>query len=138
MAYNSFLNNFEDALLKLLQTNLILKQYNWQQWDSDAQVELPRGYIELGQRRDVEHAPLFEVIIKMTLEGKPKTAPISQAEYELETLMCDTALCASLTALSDKVEFYGEAAEEVTVERRIQGDLRKIIFTCKLYAGPTV
>jgi hypothetical protein len=139
MSHPSFLNNVETDLLKLIGANDILKQYHWETWDSDKKVTLPRGYIELGWRVSVELSPLRQVDIEITLEGRPKKQKLSAVSYELESLMCDDALCSTnLPAVTEAVQYYDSAAEDTEVQRRIEGDLRKLILICRIFAAPTV
>jgi len=138
MSHTDFLTNFETALLKLLAANTVLASYKWTTWDSDGSVKLPRGFIELEGSRDVEESPLYRVVVTITLEGKPRRQKMSSVAYELETLMSDNALCANLQALTSLVWYFGNMAENTNVKRKIDGNTRKIVYTCTLFAGPRV
>ena len=138
MSHTDFLTNFETALLKLLTANTVLASYTWEVWDSDKTVKRPRGVIELEATRDLEESPIFKVMVTITLEGKPKKQKMSSVAYELETVMSDNALCANLQALTSLVWYFGHMAENTDIKRRIEGDIRKVIGTCTIFAGPRV
>ncbi|SRR6266478_1409028 len=138
MTYSDFLTNVEEALLRVIASNTMLHEYNINRWDSDKEVKLPRVNVELDATRDVEHSPLFRIGVIITLEGKPRRQKLSGAQYELESLMGDDALCPMLQLHTDKVFYYGNAAEQIRIQRRIDGDIRKLVLSCNIYAGPQV
>ena len=51
------LSNVADAFIKLLRTDTLLAAYNWQEWDSDVDAEMPRAYIAVTADAALVEAP---------------------------------------------------------------------------------
>ena len=132
-----FLTNVETAFLSVFAANDILKFYNWQRWDSDKQLKLPRGSIELSTRTDPEEGPYQRVQITLTFEGRPKKHRFSVIVNEIKSLFQTLNTTDLDTASGNTVQFMGKA-DSVAEDRRIAGGLRTWVFAFVMYALPMV
>ena len=130
-----FLTNVETAFLKIVAANTILKAYNWQRWDSDNPVRLPRGVIELSARQDPDESPIHRVQFDITFEGKPKRQKLSVVMHELKALLETTTTTDLKTASGSTVHFYNKA-ESVSMDTPIRDELRNWTLSFALYALP--
>ena len=71
------ITQLEDAIIAWLSTDATLAQYNWQRWDSDVDLQQPRGYVNVTVIGEwdlaIQGAVLCEA--EVVLESVPKTAP---------------------------------------------------------------
>jgi len=136
MAQVDFLTNVETAFIALFAAENVLKDYNWERWDSDKELRLPRGYIQLSAQPDDETA-YYKVTIIVTFEGRPKKAKLSVVMGALKSLLETKSASDLSTASGDTVKFIG-AAIGVKEDRRVAGGLRTWIFSFSIYAVPMV
>jgi len=129
-----FLTNVETAFLSVIQDNAILALYNWERWDSDKEVKLPRGRLGLNARPDDETA-YYKVKATFTFEGRPKKQKLSIVVNEFKSLMQSLDTTDLNVASGNTVTFIGKA-DDVTEDRRIVGGLRTWIFEFAMYAVP--
>jgi len=132
-----FLTNVETAFLKVFTADSVLKEYNWERWDSDQTVELPRATLGLSARRDPEDTPYHRIEAVIRFEGRPKkqkmTAIVNQLKDVLETI--NTADLD--TASGNTVQFMGHAIT-VNENRSIVEGLRVWMFAFVIYGLPMV
>ena len=131
-----FLTNVETAFLSLFADDGVLKNYNWEKWDSDKELKLPRGYLQLSAHPDDETA-YYRVTITVTFEGRPRKAKLSVVMAALKTLLETKSNSDLKSASSDTVTFLGHAIA-VNEDRRIAGGLRTWMFSFTIYAVPMV
>lgn len=131
-----FLTNVETAFLQLFANDSVLVHYNWERWDSDKELKLPRGYLSLSAKPDDDTA-YYKVTATVTFEGRPKKTKLSVVMHALKELL-ETKSQADLYAASgNTVKFLGHA-EKVNEDRRIASGLRMWIFSFAIYAVPMV
>jgi hypothetical protein len=130
-----FLTNVESVFLALFETDSLLALYNWQKWDSDSQVELPRGVITIDGRHDPEGSAIFRLQFEIRFEGRPKKARMSVVMNQLKTLLTNTAMSSLNNA---KVNFFGSFAEDVAIRRTNIGGLRGWHISFTIFAVPMV
>jgi hypothetical protein len=136
MAQVDFLTNVETAFLSLFAADEVLKLYNWERWDSDKELRLPRGYLQLSAQPDDETA-YYRVTVTVTFEGKPKKSKLSVVMGSLKSLLESKNNTDLDTASGDKVKFIGKGIT-VREDRRVAGGLRTWMFTFAIYAVPMV
>lgn len=124
------------AIAQLFAADPIISGYNWQTWDSDADVVQPRGYVLvsfLSATEDNKSAERFDV--QVVLEGKPKTGSAATIAAEvlgqIQRNDFATALQALITDAS--LTFNRATAENIKLAQSIQGDIRKRIFSFSLF-----
>jgi hypothetical protein len=132
-----FISNVETAFLSLFAADDILSGYNWEKWDSDKELKLPRGYLGLRARRDPEETPYHRIDVTVTFEGRPKKTKLSVVMAALKSLLETKSPSDLTTASGNTVKFIGQAVS-VNEDRRIAGGLRTWVFTFALYAVPMV
>jgi hypothetical protein len=132
-----FLTNVETAFLSLFTANDLLREYNWQRWDSDAEAKLPRGLMGLKARRDPEDTPYHRIEVEIRLEGRPTRQKLSVVVNELKDVLEATSETALSAASGDTVQFMGRAIS-VSQDRPIVGGLRTWTFGFVIYALPMV
>jgi hypothetical protein len=132
-----FLTNVETAFLTVFAANPLLVQYNWQRWDSDDQLEVPRGVIGLRSRRDPEETPYHRIDVSVRLEGRPKRQKLSVVMNELVKLLTNLSQDDLGTASGNKVVFLGKAIA-VGQDRPITSGLRTWTLEFSVYAVPMV
>jgi len=130
-----FLTNVESSFLELFMQDEMLKEYNWQRWDSDVQLELPRGLIGLKSRRDPEESPYHRIEVSVRFEGRPKKQKLSVVMNELVELLKNTDDEDLTNASHGSVTFIGRAIQ-VQEERPIMSGLRTWTLTFVIYAVP--
>lgn len=136
MAQVDFLTNVETAFISLFAADDVLKLYNWERWDSDKELRMPRGYIQLSAQPDDETA-YYRVTVTVTFEGRPKKSKLSVVMGALRSLL-ETKNNNDLNAASgDTVKFIGKGIS-VKEDRRVAGGLRTWIFTFAIYVVPMV
>jgi hypothetical protein len=135
MPATDFLTNVETAFLSVFAANDILKMYNWQRWDSDVEVKLPRGHIGLSARTDPEESAYQRVQVTLTFEGRPKKHKFSVVVNELKSLFQLLETSDLDAATGDTVKFLGKA-DVVTEDRRVVSGLRTWVYTFAIYAVP--
>jgi hypothetical protein len=129
-----FLTNVETAFLTVIQTNAILALYNWERWDSDRELKLPRGHVQLSARPDDETA-YYKVKATFTFEGRPKKQKLSIVVNEFKALMQVLDVTDLSLASGNTVTFIGKAID-VSEDRRIMGGLRNWVYEFSIYAVP--
>jgi hypothetical protein len=74
------LTQLEDGIIAWLNTDSTIASYNWQRWESDKDVEQPRGYVNVTANGDLDLGMQGPTLLQaeVVLEGKPKRG--SQAE----------------------------------------------------------
>lgn len=140
--HKDFLTNCADTFIRLFKSDALLKNYNWEDWDSDKEVQTPRGYFQnMKADQDVERSPLFLLRPEIVLQGKPKRAKFSAAMYQLEQILLRDDLHHLLNTQAEVISdpplvmFYN-CAEGVTFIQRIAGDTRERSVTFAIAAGP--
>jgi hypothetical protein len=137
MTQVDFLTNVETAFLQLFANDPLLKLYNWERWDTDKEVKLPRGYISLRASMEPDETPWRRLDVTVTFEGRPKKSKLSVVMAGLITLLANKNNLDLMTASGNTVKFFGRA-ESVTEERRISSGLRVWSFTFAVHALPMV
>ncbi len=128
-----FLENVETAWLKVIQDNAILAVYNWERWDSDKQLELPRGRVNLQARTDPDETPYQRVETSFVFEGRPKKQKLSVIMNELKTLLQTLEADDLYVASGNTVKFIGKAVS-INENRQVQGGLRVWTLSFAVYA----
>lgn len=126
MSYQKdFLTNVADALLKLFNANAMLKQYNWDSWDSDKPVRMPRGYLNVQADQSlIDTGTPWTVKPEVVLEGKPKRAKLSAVMNELEKILEGDALHVNLNTNATGLVLFFHRAENMSVRQSIEQGLR--------------
>jgi hypothetical protein len=132
-----FLTNIETALLAIISNNDLLREYNWQRWDSDVEAKLPRGMMTLAAVRDPEETPYHKVQVLVRFEGRPTKQKLSVVVNELKDVLEATTEAALDAASGDTVKFIGKAVS-VSQSRDIRDGLRVWTFGFIIYALPMV
>lgn len=132
-AADDFLTNVETAWLTVIQASTILAQYNWERWDSDKKLKIPRGWISLSARTNPEEGPYQAVTTTFTFEGRPKRHKLSIVVNEFKTLLEELNLIDLQGASNNTVQFFGKA-ENVNEERKVEGGLRIWTYSFVIYA----
>ena len=130
-----FLTNVESAFLSVFAANPILGKYNWQRWDSDEQLELPRGVLGLRARRDPEETPYHRIEVSVRLEGRSKRQKLSVVMREMVDLLQNMGDGDLSSASNNKVTFIGKAVN-VSEDRPIAQGLRTWTVNFVIYAVP--
>ncbi len=128
-----FLENVETAWLKVIQDNAILAVYNWERWDSDVEMKLPRGRVNLQARTDPDETPYQRVETSFVFEGRPKKQKLSVIMNELKTLLQTLDADDLYVASGNTVKFLGLAVG-VNESRQVQSGLRVWTLTFAIYA----
>jgi hypothetical protein len=131
-----FLTNVETAFISLFAADDVLKYYNWERWDSDKELRIPRGYIQLSAQPDDETA-YYKVTVTVTFEGRPKKSKLSVVMGALKSLLESKSNTDLNTASSDTVKFLGKGIT-IKEDRRVAGGLRTWMFSFSIYAVPMV
>jgi hypothetical protein len=125
-----------NAVVALMASDSALSGYNWQGWESDADVVLPRGYVNVEASTPLvdETAPMqFE--IEIVFEGKPKklspSVAIAEALGQVNRVDLATALESKMVDTS--VTFMNRQAESVRVRQQVIGDLRRRTISFTLF-----
>lgn len=135
MTKPDFLTSVENAFLNIFNANAILSGYHWQPWDSDAQLELPRGVLGLRARRDPEETPYHRIDVTLRLEGRPQKQELSTVMNEVMTVLKTTSPEELTQASNNLAQFIGRA--NVAIEDRpIQSGLRTWQLQFVVYAVP--
>jgi hypothetical protein len=137
MPASDFLTNVETAWLKVINANSILNKYNWQRWDSDIEVKLPRGTVSVSSRIDPEESAYHRVQTTFTFEGRPKKQKLSVVVNEFKTLL-ETLDASDLDAASGNTIHIIGKANVVSEDRRVIAGLRVWSYSFVLYAVPMV
>jgi len=132
-----FLTNVETAFLKTFTANSILNAYNWQRWDSDEIVELPRAVLGLRAMRDPDDTPYHKLYVVIRLEGRPKQHKLTVIVNELKDVLETTTETDLYTASGNTVNFIGRALS-IGEDRQIAEGLRVWLFSFVIYALPMV
>ncbi len=132
-----FLENVETAWLSVVETNAILAAYNWERWDSDKELKLPRGRVNLQSRTDPDETPYQRVETSFVFEGRPKRQKFSVIMNELKTLLQTLDTSDLDTASGNTVKFMGLAIN-VSESRQVLGGLRVWTLSFAIYALPMV
>ena len=138
------LSNVADAFIKLLRTDTLLAAYNWQEWDSDVDAEMPRAYIAVtADAALVEAGGPVMANVEVVLMGKPRREKLSSVMGEIYGMITDPSLHRNLNkytmappsgnAASNLVQFYRQA-ETYSVLQRIEGDIRVRRISFKIAA----
>jgi hypothetical protein len=130
-----FLTNVETAFLSLFTAHPILGGYNWQQWDSDVQVELPRGVLGLRSRVNPDETPYRRIDVSVRFEGRPKKPKLGYVMAALTELLEQTNDSDLSAASGNTVVFIGKAIN-IEQDRPITSGLRTWTQTFTIYAVP--
>jgi hypothetical protein len=130
-----FLTNVESTLLTTLTANALLNEYNWQRWDSDEQVQLPRGVLGLRARRDPEESPYHRIDVIIKFEGRPKKQKLSTVMNELLSVLKNTSPNDLTLNSNNTVTFIGKAIN-IAEDRPIVTGLRTWTLGFVIYALP--
>lgn len=137
MPAEDFLTNVETAWLSVVQTSAILAAYNWERWDCDKQLKIPRGRVAVSTRTSPEEGPYQRVAYEFTFEGRPKRHKLSVVMNEFKALLETVNLIDLQGASNNTVKFFGRA-EDVSEDRRVDGGLRVWTYKFVLYAMPLI
>lgn len=137
MADYDFLTNVETAFLKIFAANAVLDAYNWQRWDSDVELKLPRGVLGLRARIDPEETPYRRVEVAIRLEGRPKRHKLSVVMHEMWSVLQSTNASDLSDASDGTVKFIGDGVA-VSEDRPIASGLRTWTIGFSIYALPMV
>ncbi len=135
MPADDFLTNVETAWLTIVRNSDILALYNWERWDSDTELKLPRGRVNVRGRIDPEETPYWRVETEFAFEGRPKKQQFSVIMNELKTILEQTETSDLEVASNNTVKFFGRG-EGVTQDRQVMGGLRVWKLSFALYAMP--
>lgn len=115
-----------DAFVALFKADPVISAYNWQTWESDVDVEQPRGFVKCRYQADLHEAQaLARFDIEAVFEGKPKRGSPSDAVAEVIGQVRRADLNTAVMAfISDGSITLFAKAEDLRVEQRLQGDLR--------------
>lgn len=133
-----FLSNAQDAFIQLFKNNGVLKEYNWEDWDSDKEVKMPRGRMNMSADQEIEHSPLYMLKPEIMLEGKPKRQKLSAVMYQLHQLLNRDDLHTLLNAQANGTITFYNAAEKLSIQQTIEGDIRRRTITFLIAAGVSV
>jgi hypothetical protein len=120
-----FLTNCADCFIKLFQSDSIVASYPWTEWDSDAPVQMPRGFLNIQSDSSLIDAFAPQSVrVEVVLEGKPKRQKLSAVAGQLQGLLMNPKLHNVLNSYANgSVQFF-YCAESMTVRQSIEGDLR--------------
>lgn len=124
------------AVKALLISDAILTAYGWQEWESDAAIVLPRGYINVAMAQELVVAgPGVEKFdIELVFEGKPKKGSPSNAVAEVLGQCKRPDLAAAIQALiTDGSVVFSGGAEMLRYKQVIKGDLRTRTISFSLF-----
>ena len=123
-----------NAMVALLNSDQVTSFYNWQSWESDADVVLPRGHVNvICSTPLVDAGAPMQFEIEVVFEGKPKRGSaavvVAEALGQIQRPTLATVLEALIT--DGSVTFQERAAENIKLIQQIQGDVRRrsISFT---------
>jgi hypothetical protein len=128
-----FLTNVETAFLTIFEADPLLSQYNWQRWDSDQQIQIPRGVLGLRSRRDPDETPYQRIEVNLRFEGRPKREPLGTVMAALVNLLEHIDPIDLTNASGNTVTFIGKAIN-VEHDRPIVQGLRYWTHTFVVYA----
>jgi hypothetical protein len=134
MTTNDFLTNVETAFLKLFQLDPALKALNWQSWDNNADVTLPRGTIAINAKQTFPQARLYEINVEVNLDAAPLDQKLSQAFFALQRLIEYIDLSSQLNTYTTLVNF-NTPVENVELRQTIEGDMRRRSVTFSIFAA---
>ena len=125
-----------NAVVALMSSDSALSGYNWQGWESDADVALPRGYVNVEASTPLvdENSPMqFE--IQVIFEGKPKKLSPSVAVAEVigQINRADLATALESKMIDTSVTFMNRQAENVRVRQQVVGDIRRRTISFTLF-----
>jgi len=116
-----------DALIAFLNTEpLLASGYNWQHWESDVAIQMPRGYITASSDAALiyGHGPIM-LHMEAVLEGKPKRGSLTAPMAALVAMINDPNLHGHLNGfISDSSMKFYQQAERVQARQTITGDVR--------------
>jgi hypothetical protein len=115
------------ALKTLLASDSIISAYNWQEWESDADVQQPRGYVNVTMSAALQRADYPDQFnVEIVFEGKPKKGSPSDAVAEVVGQVRRPDFGAALEALitDGSISLFGRT-ESLGYRQEIKGDLRK-------------
>jgi hypothetical protein len=116
-----------NAIVGLFNSDPALAGYNWQSWESDVDVEQPRGFVNVNFIAAlVDAASANEFQVEVVFEGKPKVASPSDAVAEVIGHISRPDIAAVLQALitDGSITLYGKA-QNMRLQHQITGDLRR-------------
>ena len=131
-----FLTIVQEAIIAVCRENNVLKEYNWQTWDSDVDVKLPRASMNMSAESQLGYGDVWMVAPEIVLQGKPRRQKLSRVMHELELTLTAANLHTVLnTKVNDTVQFF-QRGENFTIRQTIDGDIRKRIISFRLAAAP--
>jgi hypothetical protein len=115
-----------DAFVALFNGDAAISAYNWQKWESDVDVQQPRGYINCRYQADLHQAEIMgRFDLEAVFEGKPKRGTTANAVAEVVGQVRRGDLVPALMAIiSDGSITLFHTVEDLRIEQRIQGDVR--------------
>jgi len=138
MITNDFLSNVESAFLKLFQINPALSALNWQTWDSDADVTLPRATISLSAKQAFPQARLYEIQVEINLDAAPKDQKLSQGFFALQRLVEYIDLPSQLNSYSTGLVNFNAPIENAEIRQTIEGDIRRRSISFSIFAASII
>ncbi len=120
-----FLTNVADAFIKLMRSDSLVAAYPWEEWDSDAPVQMPRAYINIEVLSAlVEAGGPNTVTVEIVLEGKPKRQKLSAVMGNLWGLITDPLIYRKLNGYAAGLVQFFKEGENLSVRQAIEGDIR--------------
>ena len=135
MTTNDFLTNVETAFLKLFQLDPNLKALNWQAWDSNADVVLPRATLTLSAKQTFPSARLYEINVEVNLDSAPLDQRLNQAFFALQRLLEYVDLPSQLNLYAPGTVNFNAPIENVELKQTIEGDVRRRSVSFTIFAA---
>jgi hypothetical protein len=123
------------AVATLLANDPNITGYNWQRWESDADVAQPRGYVNVNFASAlVDAAAPDEFTVEVVFEGKPKKASASDAVAEAMGQIRRSDLASALMTLitDNSITLIGKA-QQLALRHTITGDIRRRTLTFVIF-----
>jgi hypothetical protein len=124
------------AVKTLLVSDAVLAAYGWQEWESDAAIALPRGYVNVAMVTELVRAEpgVQKWDIQLVFEGKPKKGSPANAVAEVLGQCKRPDLGAALQALiTDGSVTFSGGTEALRYTQTLRGDLRVRTISLSLF-----